>query len=309
MVVAPQPVRTLMGRGLYFSKAPSMALQMVLPTPPTKATTLSWVMSFSVAETPTAGSALSSSKITRIFLPSTPLRLISSWAISMPRRPSWLTPAVGPVSPHTAPIRISSSAATAGATPQLIAASASSAAPITARNSLIAPAPFPRSHHAEEGLAELVGLQHLAGGPGNRDPPGLQHHAPVRHAQGHLHVLLHEQDRHPLAVEPDQHVQEVAGDHRRQAQERLVDQQQARTRHEAARDGQHLLLATAQCPRPLPPPLPQHREQPLHALQLRGARRAGAGDEAAQQEVVEHGHQRKDPPPLQHMRDAAVDHP
>src|SRR5205814_3027304 len=54
---------------------------------------------------------------------------------------------------------------------------------------------------AEIGLAHEVGAEELGGGVVQHDAPGLDDVAPVRHAERHPRVLLHEQDRRPLTVD------------------------------------------------------------------------------------------------------------
>ena len=70
---------------------------------------------------------------------------------------------------------------------------------------------------------------------------------------------------------------------RREAERGLVEQQQARLRHQAARDREHLLLAAGEQPGALVQPLAQAREALEHRLDLRAVplahanKRRGAG--------------------------------
>ena len=65
-------------------------------------------------------------------------------------------------------------------------------------------------------------------------------------AERALDVLLDEEDRDALAVDARHDRGDLIDDARRQAEERLVDHQQPRARHETAGDGHHLLLAARQ---------------------------------------------------------------
>ena len=73
---------------------------------------------------------------------------------------------------------------------------------------------------------------------------------------------------------------------RREAERGLVEQQQARLGHQAARDREHLLLAAREQPGALVQPLAQAREALEHRLDL--ARVPLAARVGAEREVVEH---------------------
>jgi hypothetical protein len=92
-----------------------------------------------------------------------------------------------------------------------------------------------------------------------------------------------------------------------QAEEGLVDHQQAWPRHEAAGDGDHLLLAARERVRELPAPLVQERKQPLDASERRLALAPGRPVMRAEQEVVADGEKRKKAAPLQHVGDPFAD--
>ena len=82
-------------------------------------------------------------------------------------------------------------------------------------------------------------------------------------------VLLDDQHRGSgVLVDLRESSEQVLNDHRRQAERRLVEQQQPRTRHQGAGDGEHLLLTTGQAARPLRPSLAQHRIHPEPALDV-----------------------------------------
>src|SRR5712691_164644 len=84
--------------------------------------------------------------------------------------------------------------------------------------------------------------------PLEHDPPVLEHVASVRELERKRHVLLDEHDRHAVAIDPPQSVEDELHRHRRQSEARLVQQKEARARHEPAPDRAHLLLAARQRP-------------------------------------------------------------
>ena len=119
------------------------------------------------------------------------------------------------------------------------------------------------------------------------------------------HVLLHQQDRHALAV---QHVDDLADlrDHaRHQAFGRLVQQDDLGLEHHRAGDRQHLLLAARQRAAGLVAPLGQHREIGEDLVeQLLLARLGHAVAIEAGAQVLHHGEQAEDAPVLGHVADA-----
>ncbi len=94
---------------------------------------------------------------------------------------------------------------------------------------------------------------------------------------------------------------------RRQAERRLVAEQQPGPGHERPADGEHLLLAARERARELAAPLAEHREaiiRRLHAGREAAPEIAAARQGvAAQLQVVEHGEVAEDPAPLRHQRD------
>src|SRR5262249_50477398 len=82
----------------------------------------------------------------------------------------------------------------------------------------------------------------LGGGPGERDRAGLEHVAAAGDAEGHGVVLLDEQDRGAPPVDVHDRLEDLLDYDRGQAHARLVEQEQAGTRHQRAADRQHLLL-------------------------------------------------------------------
>ena len=106
----------------------------------------------------------------------------------------------------------------------------------------------------------------LGGGPRERDPADLEHRGVVGHRQRHRGVLLDEHDRGALRVDLADHPADARDHLRGEPERRLVEQQQARARHEGAADREHLLLAAGQQARPLARALGEHGEQLVHPL-------------------------------------------
>ena len=91
---------------------------------------------------------------------------------------------------------------------------------------------------------------------------------------------------------------------RREALCRLVQHEDARARHQGATDGAHLLLAATERPRHLVAPLGEYGQQLQYALQRFAPTLARSWEICAQFQVLDHGHERKQPPALgdQHQR-------
>src|SRR6266496_679497 len=73
--------------------------------------------------------------------------------------------------------------------------------------------------------------------------PALDDVVAVRHPGREAEILLDQQDREPLGLEPADRGADLLDDHRRQSLGRLIQQQEPGARAEDATDGQHLLLA------------------------------------------------------------------
>jgi hypothetical protein len=71
----------------------------------------------------------------------------------------------------------------------------------------------------------------------------LEHKDMLCSLQNHSGVLLGNQDRRPFAIDERQNGKDLADDARREAERRLVEQQQPRPRHQRASNREHLLLA------------------------------------------------------------------
>src|SRR5690606_14341780 len=109
---------------------------------------------------------------------------------------------------------------------------------------------LPRQAHAEVECLDVLVLAHLGAGAFEHDAPVLEHVAVVGDGQRHLGVLLDDEEGQPLLVAQalDQR-EDLGDDERREPERRLVEQDEARLRHQRAADHQHLLLAARQIAR------------------------------------------------------------
>src|SRR5207244_7321730 len=96
-------------------------------------------------------------------------------------------------------------------------------------------------------------------------------------------VLLDEQDADAGRVDLADHAKDLPHDERRQAKRGLVEEQEARARHQRTRDREHLLFAARQRRRTLARALSEDRTETLCArdalAQLLGARPRVAADQ------------------------------
>ena len=125
------------------------------------------------------------------------------------------------------------------------------------------------------------------------DATVLEHVAAVGHGEGERHLLLRDQQRHALLLEPFERLEGDLRDLRRQPRRRLVEHQEPRPRHERATHREHLLLTAAQGSRLLSLTLLQPGKEVVHELERRaiGPLRVRAQDEIALQ-----GHRREQVP-------------
>src|SRR5207237_9990976 len=86
----------------------------------------------------------------------------------------------------------------------------------------------------------------------------------------------------------------------------LVEENESRRRHERARDGHHLLLATRHRARRLAAALAEDGKQRVDALERAGHARGIALRVGAHLEVLEHRHLREDDAALRHIGEAAA---
>src|SRR6266568_796250 len=163
--------------------------------------------------------------------------------------------------------------------------------------------------HAEIELLDVVLLEQAVAGVLHDDAADLQDVAVVGHVQRHVGVLLHEEDGHPpLAVDPDDDIENLLHELGRQPQRRLVQQHHLRPRHERPADRQHLLLAAREAAGALAGPGAEHREVVVDRLQVPGNVAGVAPREGAHAEVLMNREERKDLAPLGHVRQAEPRH-
>ena len=116
-------------------------------------------------------------------------------------------------------------------------------------------------------------------------------------------VLLDQQHRQPLAVEPPDQGEHLLDHQRRKTKRWLIEYQKLRLRHQSPADRQHLLLAAGQRAGELTCPLAQPREVGKDALAVRLAPRRCAGV-AADVEIFAHRHVGKNASPFGNMKQA-----
>src|SRR5712664_1485125 len=185
-----------------------------------------------------------------------------------------------------------------------------SVSPLTVRRSSMAMSrpSLPRILHPEIGPAHQVAVEQGLARALGHDAAGLEHVAALGGGQGGGHVLLDEQHGQTLlAMEHLQHVQDRVHDARHDAEARLVEHQEARPRHERARDRQHLALAAGERARALVNALAQHREEAEDALEHLLAALRVAVAEGAEAQVLGHREAAEETPALGDERDAEVD--
>src|SRR5215472_5093822 len=145
--------------------------------------------------------------------------------------------------------------------------------------------------------------------PGDRDLPDLEHVRADRRAQCNPSVLLDEKNRHTLlSVDPGDDFEDRAHNGGSKPQRRLVEEQEARAHHQAAGDGQHLLLATAEQGGSLARPVGHPGEVTKHSVQVALDLLAIAPEAGAHLEVLEHRQLCQHPPAFGNVRNALAGH-
>src|SRR3990170_3687446 len=120
-------------------------------------------------------------------------------------------------------------------------------------------------------------------------------------------LLLDHGDGETRLLELDQLREDQIHVLRREPEGGLVEQQHLRARHEAAPDGQHLLLAARHGAGELPPPAGENRKERQHPVQpVADPRGLAAEDEGADLEVLQHGHGGEHETPLGDIGEAAA---
>src|SRR5712691_3614864 len=117
-------------------------------------------------------------------------------------------------------------------------------------------------------------------------------------------VLLDEQNGDAARVDLLDHAEHSEHYRRGETERGLIEQEQARLRHERAPDREHLLLAAGERARRLLEPLAQDGKYRADPFERFGTPRARRAPVAAELEVLAHAHSGKEPPPLGHDGDA-----
>src|SRR5256885_14655438 len=134
---------------------------------------------------------------------------------------------------------------------------------------------------------------------------GLEHHAAIGEAQRELDLLLDEKNADALlAADAAHQLGDFLNHARREAEERLVDHQELRPRHQSACNRHQLLLAAGERVRELRAPGFEERQERFQPGESLLTMCSGARIVGAKQHVVVHGEKRKEAPPLEDVRDA-----
>ena len=103
---------------------------------------------------------------------------------------------------------------------------------------------------------------------GMDDPAAIEHDRPLGEFERDARMLLDQEERQLVfALQAVEALQDGIDDHRRQALERLVHQQQARIAHQRPGDAQHLLLAAGQRVAAIPPALGERGKEIVNPRQ------------------------------------------
>ena len=152
-----------------------------------------------------------------------------------------------------------------------------------------------------------IGLHH--GGVGTQgsrtallpDGARLQHVGAVGERQREARHLVHQQDRRLLRAQAVQRCEQILDHLRREAEGRLVQEQQLRLRHQAAREREHLLLAARKEPGAL---VRRSRSRQTVEQRLDLALRHFAAQVGAEADVVQHRELREHLAALGHQHHA-----
>src|ERR1700730_16428457 len=148
----------------------------------------------------------------------------------------------------------------------------------------------------EEDALHLGRGQKVGRGPFEDGPARLENASTVGHAERQLNVLLDEDDGDAaVPVDRGEHVGDLLDHARRQPQEGLVHHEDGRARHEAAADGDHLLLAAGEGARSLAFALFQAREQRFDLGQRLLASCPRGGVVRAEEKVLAHAQLGEEP--------------
>src|SRR5437660_6432540 len=141
------------------------------------------------------------------------------------------------------------------------------------------------------------------------EPATLEDAGSVRDGERLADVLLDEQYGDAVAVDRLHDLEDPAYEQRSEAERGLVEHEQPRPGHQGPADGAHLLLAAGEGPGELGAPLGERRKEGVDVGQTSLALPPSARRMRAEQEVLAHGQEGKESPPLGHLDDAGLDAP
>jgi Ca2+-binding RTX toxin-like protein len=123
---------------------------------------------------------------------------------------------------------------------------------------------------------EQIGLgEQRRGGAAMDDAAAVENHGVVGNGQHLMGVLLDDDGGHALiAHQATDGDKQILDNDRREALQRLIEQQQPRVEHQCTGQGEHLLLTARQCAAQIAPPLAQPGEEGIDRGQIPAA---GAG--------------------------------
>src|SRR5437867_4838728 len=133
--------------------------------------------------------------------------------------------------------------------------------------------------------ADIGVLRQLGRGSRQRDGAGLEHVPSVGDGERHRGVLLDQENRHSLAVDVADRVEDLLDEDGSQPHARLVEQQEPWVRHERPPDREHLLLAAREGAGYLSQALGQPWKQSEDPLEI-GANAGVAPEIGAHQEIL-----------------------
>ena len=139
------------------------------------------------------------------------------------------------------------------------------------------------------------------------DATGLDQVAAVGDGETLLGVLLDQQDADAGLADAGERLEQLMGQHRRQAERRFVEQQDFRRRHHRPGDRHHLLLAAAHGARRLAVALREPREKGEHHLEILRFDRPRPPDMSAEEQVLAHRQVAENAAALGHQGDPRLD--
>src|SRR5215510_15375415 len=155
---------------------------------------------------------------------------------------------------------------------------------------------------AEIELLDVVLLEQARAGILHHDAPHLQHVAVVGEVEGHVGVLLHEEDGHALlAVDAADDLEDVLDELGREAEGGLVEKHHLGPGHEGTTDGEHLLLAAGEGARALLGPTPEDGEVVVHHVEVAGDALRVPARVGAHLEILADGEEGEHLPAFRHV--------